>query len=222
MRRALLLVAALLFAAARFATLSIEPYGDSVLDLETGVTTLPQGGVIYDSANDVSIDAGYIEYVEDAYIVAKQAKMATEKVRIEAEKLRYVPEREEVVLEGKIVFDSDQLKGLEAGRGWVDLEHGVAVVSDGVRAASPELEAARLVAAYRDGEVLLFAPYRYRDEKLGATLKGTNPEKPLYLKFDLETGEVSASSRVPDEVRQRLLPYAQQDKRFTSEGQDSN
>lgn len=209
MRRALSLATLLLvLTAAQFAALSIEPYGDSVYDLATGVTTLPQGGVIRDNAHDLSIDATYIEYVEGDYISAREAKMATEEVRFAAERMRYLPGREEVRLEGGVRFDSDRIEGLTAERGWIDLKAGVAVVDGSVRAAAPELTAARLVADYRAGEVLLVAPYTYQDAQLGVTLRGQNPEKPLYLRFDAETGEVRASSQLPPEVAERLLPYA--------------
>jgi len=38
---------------ARFATFSVEPFGAQRLDLDTGVTTLPQGGILTDNENDI-------------------------------------------------------------------------------------------------------------------------------------------------------------------------
>lgn len=208
-RAGLLLSLLVLLAAARFAALSIEPYGDQVFDLATGVTTLPQGGVIRDNANDLSIDAEYVEYKEDVYVLARKAKSEAGKVRFAAEQLRYELEGDRVRLEGGVVLDTPQVKALEARRAWIFLGDGVAVLEDGVRAMSPELEAQAMVSDYRSGEALLLAPYRYRDAALGVTLSGKNPEKPLYLRFDAATGEVQASSKVAPEVGARLLAFVQ-------------
>jgi hypothetical protein len=207
-RAGLLLLLTVALAAARFAALSIEPYGDQVFDLATGVTTLPQGGVIRDNANDLSIDAEYVEYKEDVYVLARKAKSAAEDVRFAAEQLRYELAEERVRLEGGVVLDTPQVKALEARSAWIFLGDGVAVLEGGVRAMSPELEAAAMVSDYRSGEALLLAPYRYRDAALGVTLSGKNPEKPLYLKFDAETGKVEASSKPAAEVKKRLLAFA--------------
>jgi len=206
MKRALLLLAGLLLAA-KFAALSIEPYGDSVYDLASGVTTLPQGGVIHDNENDLSIDASFIEYKEGEYIVAKQAKMVTEQVKFAASELKYLPAADEARLAGGVSLDSKDIKQLEAERGWVFLKDGVAVLAGEVKAAKPHLSAALLVADYQNGEVLLVAPYAYKDAELGVTLSGKNPKKPLYLKFEAKAKSVSASSKVPPKVAERLLAY---------------
>ena len=212
MKRAALLLLPLLVAA-KFAALSIEPYGDQVFDLATGVTTLPQGGVIHDNENDLSIDAEYIEYKEDAFVLARGAKSETADVRFAAEQLRYEPAEDRVLLEGGVVLDTPQVKALAARSAWISLSEGVAVLEGGVKAMSPELEAAAMVSDYRSGEALLLPPYRYRDAALGVTLSGKNPEKPLYLEFDAESGAVQASSKVPDEVKARLLGFAEKAKK---------
>ncbi len=206
MKRALLLLAVLL-AAAKFAALSIEPYGDSVYDLASGVTTLPQGGVIHDNENGISIDASYVEYKEGEYIKAKQAKVDTEDVQFAAAELEYYPEAERAAMAGGVNFTSTDIKKMHAERGWIYLKDGVAVLAGDVAAAEPQLSAALLVADYKQGEVLLVAPYAFKDPKLGVTLSGKNPKKPLYLKFDAKTGAVSASSKVPTAVSERLLAY---------------
>ena len=208
MKRALLLVTVFLLAA-EFAALSIEPYGDSVYDLASGVTTLPQGGVIRDNENDLSIDASFVEYKEGEYIKARQAKTEAAGVSFAAAELEYLPAADEARLAGGVSLETDDIKNLRAQKGWIYLKDGVVVLAGGVSAARPELEAALLVADYRQGEVLLLAPYRYKDASLGVTLSGKNPEKPLYLRFDQQSGEVTASSKAPAEVAARLLGYVE-------------
>ncbi|HGY09129.1 MAG TPA: hypothetical protein ENK37_03605 [Oceanithermus profundus] len=212
MKRAALLLLPLLVAA-KFAALSIEPYGDQVFDLTTGVTTLPQGGVIHDNENDLSIDAEYVEYKEDAFVLARAAKSEATGVRFAAEQLRYELAEDRVRLEGGVVLDTPQVKALAARSAWIFLGEGVAVLDGGVKAMSPELEAAAMVSDYRSGEALLIPPYRYQDAQLGLTLSGKNPEKPLYLRFDAESGEVAASSKAPVEVKTRLLGFVEKAKK---------
>ena len=206
MRRALLLLVVMLLAA-EFAAISIEPYGDSVYDLASGVTTLPQGGVIHDNENNLSIDASFIEYKEGEYIKAKKAKMVAEEARFAAAELEYLPVENKARLSGGVSLETSAIKDLKAQKGWIFLQDGVVVLAGEVSADEPELSAALLVADYRQGEVLLIPPYKYKDAELGVTLSGKNPKKPLFLKFDAETGEVSASSKVPAEVAARLLGY---------------
>jgi len=206
MKRFLPLIALMLLAA-EFAAISIQPYGDSVYDLASGVTTLPQGGVIHDNQNGLSIDAAYIEYKEGEYIKAQKAKMEADRVRFAASEMEYLPAQDLAILSGGVSLDTDDIAGLKAERGWVYLKDGVVVLEGEVSADKPQLTAAALVADYRQGQVLLLAPYKYLDEDLGITLSGKNPEKPLYLRFDAKTGKVTASSKVPAEVAERLLAY---------------
>jgi len=209
MKRILLLFAVLLLAA-EFAAISIEPYGDSVYDLASGVTTLPQGGVIHDNENNLSIDASFIEYKEGEYIKAKEAKMETENMHFAATEIEYLPAASEIRLYGGVYLEEANIKGLKAQGGWIYLKDGVIVFSGGVTAAEPEFSTELLVADYRRGEVLLMAPYEYKDAKLGVTLRGKDPKKPLYLKLNSDSSNASTNSKVPTEVAKRLLGYIKQ------------
>jgi len=206
MKRILLLFAVLLLAA-EFAAISIEPYGDSVYDLASGVTTLPQGGVIHDNENNLSIDASFIEYKEGEYIKAKEARSDAEGVHFSAAELEYLPASDEARLLGGLKLDTEDIKGLRAESGWIFLKDGVAVLKGNVTAEDPKLSALMMVADYRLGQVLLIAPYEYEDAQMGVTLTGKNPKKPLYVEFHKETGQISASSKAPQEVVDRLMAY---------------
>ncbi len=208
MKRALLL-ALLLLLGAKFAALSIEPYGDQVFDLATGVTTLPQGGVIHDNENDLSIDANYIEYKENEYVLAKEAKTTADKVSFRAASLRYLPAEDSVSLQGGLSLDTAEIKQLSAKSGTLFLKDGVAVLSGDVRAAEPELQAAWLIADYKNGTALLMAPYQFKDESLGVTLRGKNPEKPLFVRFSKDGKKTSASSKAPPQIKERLMQFAE-------------
>src|SRR5690606_39950184 len=61
-----------------FAALVITSHGRQVFDITTGLTTLPDGGRIYDALTDVEVEAALIEYVEGQYIDASDRKSVVE------------------------------------------------------------------------------------------------------------------------------------------------
>ena len=192
--------------AASFAAFTVEPAGDQVVDLATGVTTLPDGGRLVDAERGLVLNAAYIEYKEGAFVRAKRAELAQKELRFSAGLLAYDVAAERVVLEGGVRFSSSLLKGLQAPRGVLYLKDGVAVLEGGVKSASPAFEAERMVADTERGLVLLVGTFRYRDPELGLVLKGQGPRARLLLRF-LKGGEVEAETEVPDEVYARLAAY---------------
>ena len=192
--------------AASFAAFTVEPAGDQVVDLATGVTTLPDGGRLVDAERGLLLKAAYIEYQEGAFVRAKKARLQQEKLRFEAGRLEYDVASETVVLEEGVRFSSPHLSGLEAPRGVLYLKDGVAVLEGGVKSASPAFEAERMVADTEKGLVLLLGAFRYQDPALGITLKGQGPDARLLLRFK-EEGEVEAETEVPAEIYVRLAAY---------------
>ncbi len=191
--------------AAPFAAFTVEPAGDQVVDLATGVTTLPDGGRLVDAERGLSLEAAYIEYKEGVFVRAKGARLFKEKLRFEAGRLEYDVARETVVLGEGVRFSSPHLSGLEAPRGVLYLKDGVAVLEGGVKSESPAFQAERMVADTREGLVLLLGAFSYQDPALGITLKGQGEDARLLLRFKEEG--VEAETEVPPEVLKRLFAY---------------
>jgi len=192
--------------AASFAAFTVEPAGDQVVDLATGVTTLPDGGRLVDAERGLSLEAAYIEYKEGEFVRAEKARLVQGDLRFEAGRLEYDVKSEKVVLEGGVYFSSKQLKGLRAARGVLYLKDQVAVLEGGVKGEEPAFEAERLVADTKEGLVLLLGAFRYQDPELGIVLKGQGPDAALLLRFT-EDGEIEAETEVPPEIERRLFAY---------------
>ncbi len=195
--------------AASFAAFTVEPAGDQVVDLTTGVTTLPSGGKLVDAERGLTLVAAFIEYKEGAFVRAKKARLARKDVRFFAGSLEYRVPEEEVRLAGGVEFSSAFLKGLSAEAGTLYLKDEVAVLSGRVKGEDPAFTAARLVADTRTGEVLLLGDFRYRDPGLGLELTGKGKNARLYLKFE-EGKEPEASTEVPEAVLKRLSAYLEE------------
>jgi len=192
--------------AASFAAFTVEPAGDQVVDLATGVTTLPSGGRLVDAERGLVLVADYIEYKEGAFVRAKKARLEQNDVRFKAGVLDYQVAAERVRLSGGVAFSASFLKGLTADAGTLYLKDGVAVLTGHVRGENPIFTASRLVADTRTGEVLLFGDFAYQDPGLGIELTGKGKEARLYLRF-AEGKEPEASTEVPPEVLKRLSVY---------------
>jgi len=192
--------------AAGFAAFTVEPEGDQVVDLMTGVTTLPQGGRLVDAERGLALEAAYIEYKEGEFVKARDARLVRGDVRFRAGELVYRAGEERVVLSGGVSLTTPYLEGLSAPRGVLFLKDQVAVLEGGVKSERPEFSAPSLVADTAGGLVLLVGEFSYRDPELGVTLRGQGPEARLLLRFR-EDGEVEATTEVPEEVAARLLAY---------------
>jgi len=206
MRGVWILVLLLPALAASFAAFTVEPAGDQVVDLATGVTTLPDGGRLVDAEQGLSLEAAYIEYKEGEFVRAKKARLVHGDLRFEAGRLEYDVKTEQVVLEDGVYFSSKHLKNLRAPRGVLYLKDQVAVLEGGVRSERPAFEAEQMVADTKQGLVLLVGSFRYQDPELGITLKGQGPTAQLLLRF-LKDGEVEAETEVPAEIYVRLSAY---------------
>ena len=188
--------------AARFAAFSVEPAGPQRVNLDTGVTTLPQGGVLMDNENGLRLKAGYIEYKEGAFIRARALELLSAKETFRAQSLDYDIPKQEARF-GALVFANADFKGLSAERALALFAEDIVVLKGKVRADSPRLEAETLVADLKAREALVLGRFIYQEGK--ATLRGQGPSARLYLRF--VGGKVQASTKLPQEAS-RLAAYA--------------
>ena len=192
--------------AAAFAAFTVEPAGDQVVDLATGVTTLPDGGRLVDAETGLALEAPFIAYQEGVFVRAKKARLTTEKVHFFAEKLDYDVKKGDARLEGEVRLDSPWIEGLRAPRARYYPGPGVAVLEGGVTAKKPDFTAKTLVADLKKRLALLLGEFRFTDPELGVVLKGKGEDARLLLVFDDE-GRVSAETEVPKDVYERLVGF---------------
>mgnify|MGYP003449565965 CR=1 FL=1 len=165
---------------ARFATFSVEPFGAQRLDLDTGVTTLPQGGILTDNENGLRLKAAYIAYKEGSFVRAREVELLSEKERFVAASLEHDIPKQQALFQEEVVV----LKGR-------------------VQAKSPRLQAEALVVDLKAREALALGSFTYQEGK--ATLRGQGKDARLYLRF--AGGKVQATTKLPAQAA-RLEAYA--------------
>lgn len=202
MRGAALALFLSLAVAARFAAFSVEPYGPQRVNLDTGVTTLPQGGVITDNENGLRLKGTYIEYKEGAFIRARGVELLSEQEAFRAEALEHDIPKQEARFTA-LLFSNPDFKGVRAERALALFGEDIVVLKGGVRAQSPDLEAEALVVDLKAREALALGRFTYREGR--ATLKGQGASARLFLRFT--SGKVQATTKLPEGAR-RLEAYA--------------
>ncbi len=188
--------------AARFATFSVEPFGAQRVNLETGVTTLPQGGVLIDNENGLRLRGRFIEYKEGSFVRAQGVELLSKAETFLADSLEHDIPKQEARFQG-LVFSNADFKNLRAQRALALFNEEVVVLKGGVRAEKPSLEAETLLIDLKRREALALGRFVYKEEKV--TLRGQREEARLYLRF--QEGRVQASTKIP-EAALRLLRYS--------------
>ncbi len=204
MRRSLALWILLgLALALRFASFSVEPFGAQRLNLDTGVTTLPQGGILTDNQNGLRLRTEYAEYKEGAFIRARGVELISGKEVFRAQSLEHDIPKQEARFTG-LIFANPDLRDLKADRALALFEEEIVVLKGRVSAQSPRLTAETMVIDLKGRQALLLGSFTYQEEGR-ATLRGQGPKARLHLRF--QAGKVQANSRIPPEAL-RLAPYA--------------
>lgn len=173
-------------AAEPFAGLSITASGRQLFDITTGMTILPDGGVVTDKATGVELVAGHIEYLAGQFVEAIDAEVSGDFGAVSADLL--VLDLEAGVLEasGDLRLVREGLS-IRAGTLVYDAHRQVAVFGGGVVASGPTFEADRLLLDATTGDVLLVGQYLFED----TLFTMTSPEAggQLELKLVLRDGE---------------------------------
>ncbi|MFC0596450.1 hypothetical protein ACFFFP_09785 [Thermus composti] len=188
--------------AARFATFSVEPFGAQRVNLDTGVTTLPQGGILTDNENGLRLKGGYIEYKEGSFVRAKGVELLSQEETFLADALEHEIPKQEARFQN-LTFSNADFQNLKAKRALALFAEDVVVLKGSVRAEKPFLEAETLVVDLKGRQALALGPFVYKEGK--ATLRGQGENARLYLRF--QGGKVQASTKVPQEAL-RLARYA--------------
>ena len=187
---------------ARFATFSVEPFGAQRLDLDTGVTTRPQGGILTDNENGLRLKAAYIAYKEGSFVRAREVELLSEKERFVAASLEHDIPKQQALFQD-LLFANADFQDLRADRALALFEEEVVVLKGRVQAKSPRLQAEALAVDLKAREALALGSFTYQEGK--ATLRGQGKDARLYLRF--AGGKVQATTKLPAQAA-RLEAYA--------------
>lgn len=187
-----------------FGGLTITPRGPQSLNLETGLTELPQGGRATDSRGQLTLDAQRMQFKPGAYLVAGGATVTTRQGgTLRAAQVRYDLASSTVTATGDVTYTDARLKGLSASSITVNVKTGFVVAVGNVQATTPQLSGERLVFDATTMQAVLTGPYRARQGTLNAS-GGAGSR--LLLVFG--GNRVVRSSTAPDaDSVARFLPY---------------
>ena len=137
-----------------------QPYGDSVVNADSSVT-LPQGGVLRDNKRGYSIDASFIQYLDNDYLKATNAKIKnTAGQSISSKSVNYDLKADRMVIAGPLEFSDANVSGLRASRA-VAMLQARKTVAFNVTAAAPLFKANAVVFDGARNEVFLYGNYEF-------------------------------------------------------------
>ncbi|WP_174422434.1 hypothetical protein [Calidithermus chliarophilus] len=197
----LLVASTLVLTAGRFSSFSVES-GEQELDLGTGVTTMPKGGVLVDNRNGLRLEGSYIQFKQEEFIRARNATLRGSDGNFAAASLEYVFRGEQLRLSG-VRYSSSAVKGLTSNSGLGLLAENVVVLKGNVRSQDPQLEASTLVIDTARNQALVLGGFSYKDGQ--SSFKGQRDDSTLLIEFKSKT---TATTKVPADVLGRLRSYA--------------
>lgn len=164
--RALVLAAGLfvapvhIAAQAPFAALSINSAGPQVMDITTGITTLPQGGSVVDRDTGVSLAAAHISYLDGAFIEAIDVTVDGAFGSLWADSVRIEMADSLLTASGNLRLERDGLTVTAAGLHYFAVS-AIAVFEGGVTGSDPAFSAERVLLDVISGDVLLVGSYTF-------------------------------------------------------------
>lgn len=188
--------------AATFAGFTIKPSGDQKLNLQTGTTVLPQGGVASDAQRGVSVDAQYIEYKDGAWLKATDAKLTTkEGGTLLAKNVNYQAGSGQLQATGNLQYNDQRVRGLTAASMTFDTAKQIAVATGRVQSQTPPISANTVVVDYAHGRAVLYGNYKYSYGR--SRLSNAKDDAVLLVSWNGQ-GQPSVTTKVTDA---QLAPY---------------
>jgi hypothetical protein len=159
---ALLLAGCCLVASAQapFAALSINSAGPQVIDITTGITTLPKGGSVVDRDTGVAFDAAHIRYLDGAFIEATNVTLEGAFGLLSADSVRIEMVDSLLTASGNLRLERDGLTVTAAALRFYALS-AIAVFDGGVTGTEPAFNAERVLLDVINGDVLLVGTYSF-------------------------------------------------------------
>ncbi len=191
-----------------FAALSVQPYGDQVIDIATSITTLPDGGEVIDRDSGVSLTGAFVRYQEGVFVEASGAEVTGDFGTIAAPEI-YLDIDEGVLRAsaGVLLLAKDISVNTDALTLYLDA--GMAVASGNVVGQKPPLESATLLIDITQETALLLGPYVYQDGPI--TLRGNAATEQLLLSWTAaasgESVRFEASTVISEDLNKRFSPF---------------
>ncbi len=192
---------------AQFAALTVTPAGAEVVDIATGVTTLPDGGTVVDKERGLTLQSAYIEFVENEYIATKQATVTGKFGSLSAPELTLDLVRNELWAQGEVVFVGSDIE-VRADRLTLYLDAEVARLSGHVTSRDPSFETDALLLNLEISGALLVSPYAFQNGPF--TLQQTSAGSLLQLRQDAlpdGTYAYNPTTEVEAGLLQTLQPF---------------
>jgi lipopolysaccharide assembly outer membrane protein LptD (OstA) len=191
------------------AGLVIQPKGDQTVNPSTGVTTLPQGGVVLDNAHGIRIEAAYIEHKRNEFVKATNATIITSGQTIKTPSLNYAIPSGRVDITGPLEVSSSDVTGLKADKAvaFSNTERVVAVGN--VRSSAPVLSANAIVFDTKKRTAFLYGNYRFESKDGKTKLSQAGAESALMVSFP-KSGNPSATTKIASDDRAGFVKLIEQ------------
>ena len=147
-------------AQAPFAALSISSVGPQVIDITTGITTLPQGGSVIDRDTGVTVAAAHISYLDGSFIEASDVTVDGAFGSLRADKVRIEMAESVLIATGNLRLQRDGLTVTATELRYHALI-AIAVFDGGVTGTEPAFNAERVLLDVVSGDVLLVGSYSF-------------------------------------------------------------
>jgi hypothetical protein len=137
-----------------------QPYGDQIVNADSSVT-LPQGGVLRDNQRGYSIDASFIQYLDNNYLKATNAKIKNNTGQsIQSKSVNYDIKADRMAIAGPLEFSDGNVSGLRAASA-VAFVQAKKTVAFNVTANNPVFKANAVVFDGARNEVFLYGNYEF-------------------------------------------------------------
>lgn len=142
--------------AVTFGGLNVAPRGPQNLNLETGATEFPQGGVVTDARTGLRLSAGQLGLEPGERLNARNATLTLRQGgTLRAQNVLYDLKRGTVTASGNVTYNDARFRELSARQLVLHVKAGFVVAEGDVRAANPALRARTLAFDARTAQALL-------------------------------------------------------------------
>lgn len=189
-----------------------QPYGDQIVNADSSVT-LPQGGVLRDNKRGYSIDATFIQYLDNDYLKATNAKIKNNSGQsINSKSVDYNIKTDRMAIAGPLEFSDANVSGLRAARA-VAMPQSQKTIAFNVTAAVPVFRANAVVFDAARKEVFLYGNYEFSSKDGKQKGSGGTASSSAIINFAVSGSPKIISSRaIPAGVLGAYLALIEQSK----------